>query len=97
MPARLLGARWWGFEPWHLWYFSRESLVLTLERQGFEVIERRSYRRTFSLGYWLAKGEGLVGRTLARGLSRLAGAMRLEGVKLTLDLRDTHEVLARKR
>lgn len=100
LPARLLGRRWWGYEPFHLFYFNRRSLSRALGAAGFEVAGTRSYRRTFSLDYWLQKCGGLL-PPLSPPVFRLATAIirraGLAGRDVSLDLRDTLEVVARVR
>lgn len=93
LPARLLGRRWWGFEPWHLWFFGQRSLANALRGNGFADLTMRSYRRVFSLDYWLEKGEGMA-PPVARLLRRMARGTGLGRRDLALDLRDAVEVVA---
>jgi len=96
IAAKLFGSRWWGFEPWHLWYFTRRSLEAALAEAGFDVIDWRGYRRTFSTGYWLRKLVGLAPFPFDP-MYRLARATTVDRLPVTLDLRDTHDVIARRR
>ncbi|MFC1646532.1 methyltransferase domain-containing protein, partial [Candidatus Omnitrophota bacterium] len=58
LVSRLLKARWWGFNQFHLHYFAKETLKQMLETTGFEVVRWGNYSRTFTLRYWLKKIEG---------------------------------------
>ena len=55
----------------------------------------RSYARTFSLGYWLEKSRGLS-RLLFALPYRAAAATGLAARPVSVDLRDTLEVVARR-
>lgn len=94
--ARLLGSRWWGINPLHLYYFSPECIGRLLRRHGFEVVLARSYTRVFTLGYWASRMEhfhsGLAGIATA-----LFDRLGLSGVRVPLNLGDMMEVVARKR
>ena len=94
--AKLLRSRWWGINALHLYYFSRKCLTELLERQGFEVVITRAYRRTFTLGYWVSRLEHFhpfLGRSGAF-LFRILG---LANIPIPINLYDMMEVIARKR
>ncbi|MFH1867868.1 MAG: methyltransferase domain-containing protein [Candidatus Omnitrophota bacterium] len=55
LPSRLLRARWWGINRFHLYYFSKKTLDTMLEAAGFKSIRYCSHARTFSSGYWLER------------------------------------------
>lgn len=38
-----MGARWLGFNPFHIWLFSRANLTRLIEQAGFEVVEAYTY------------------------------------------------------
>lgn len=53
--AKILGERWWHVRPSHLYYFSDKTLNQLLEKTGFEIFEKRSYRWYFSLDYLFSR------------------------------------------
>ena len=38
-----MGARWLGFNPFHIWLFSRANLSRLIEKAGFDVVEAYTY------------------------------------------------------
>lgn len=93
--ARLLGARWWGINPLHLYYFSRPCIARLLENHGFQIVVARSYTRVFTLGYWASRLEHFH-PIFGRGGEALARAVGLAGLRIPLNLGDMMEVLARR-
>ena len=94
LSARLLGGRWWGLRPAHLYYFSPETLGRMLRHAGFEVVLRKSFGRIFTWGYWLSRLANYP--TLVRApVAALVKAMGVESKFLYLDTRDSMEVVAR--
>jgi len=55
--SKLLGARWWGVNKYHLFYFSRKTLEQIFEAVGFKRSRYSSYPRIFSLNYWAKRLE----------------------------------------
>lgn len=55
--ARLLRARWWGINKYHLSYFSKKTLEKMLHETGFKSVRYGSYPRVFSWKYWLKRLE----------------------------------------
>ena len=53
--SRALGARWWGINPYHLFYFSKSTLSRMLEKNGFAPIQFTSHPRFFSVPYLLRR------------------------------------------
>ena len=51
LMRRLLKWRWPFFLSVHLIYFTRRTIQLFLEKNGFEVVEQRPYWQTLTLGY----------------------------------------------
>ncbi len=94
--AKLLGRRWWGINPLHLYYFSRSSLGKMLEKHGFEVVLMRSYTRVFTLGYWASRLEHFH-----PALAWIVGTpfkwLRINNWPVPLNLGDMMEVVARKK
>jgi 2-polyprenyl-3-methyl-5-hydroxy-6-metoxy-1,4-benzoquinol methylase len=95
LAARLLGSRWWGINPLHLYYFSRQCISRLLEQHGFEVVVARSYTRVFTLGYWASRLEHFH-PVMGRGGSALFRMLGLAGIRVPLNLGDMMEVLARR-
>lgn len=50
--SRILGARWWGINKYHLSYFSKKTLEKLFMAVGFKKLRYSSYPRIFSLRYW---------------------------------------------
>jgi len=55
LAARLLGKKWWGLRPAHLYYFSPASLRAMVEKAGFEVVMVQSFGRSFTGRYWISR------------------------------------------
>jgi len=75
LTARLMGSRWWGLRPAHIYYFSKKSLARILKEAGFEVVITRSFGRVFTLDYWLSRlrhYSSPVNRLLRWGIERWA-------------------------
>ena len=53
--SRVLRARWWGINKYHLYYFSRETLGKLLFEVGFKRLKYYPYPRVFSVGYWVKR------------------------------------------
>lgn len=96
LTARMLGSRWWGINPLHLYYFSHDCIGQLLKRHGFEVVVSRSYTRVFTLGYWVSRLEHFhpLPARLATGMIRTLG---LANLRIPLNLGDMMEVVACKR
>lgn len=69
--ARRAGARWWGIQQSHLFYFSRASIAKLLETVGLRVLEFGAGPRVFTLTYW-AKQLRAYNRPLGALCSALA-------------------------
>lgn len=94
--AKLLGRRWWGINPLHLYYFSRSSLGKMLEKHGFEIVLMRSYTRVFTLGYWASRLEHFH-PALALVVGTPIKWLHMSNWPIPLNLGDMMEVVARKR
>ncbi len=59
--AKILGRWWYGYSkiPEHINYFSKKSLRMLLERNGFEVLEIKTWGFTRSLDFYLFKVFGM--------------------------------------
>lgn len=94
--SRLLRARWWGINQFHLFYFSKKTLSEFLDYCGFKCIKYGSYARTFTLGYWAERLKGynnFVCKFIVWVISRL----NLGKVFFTVNFGDQVEVFAGKK
>lgn len=96
LSARLLGGRWWGLRPAHVFYFSRATLRRLLEDSGFDPVDTRSYGRIFTWGYWLTRLSNYP-RALTAPIEALVAALGIRDKFLYLDTRDSMQVIARRR
>jgi SAM-dependent methyltransferase len=92
--ARLAGARWWGYLPSHTYLIPHATLRGLLRDAGLETVEERHFRRTFSLGYWIA-GLGERSKPL-RGAVKAAEWVGLAKQPLTMALGDERVVVAQR-
>ena len=53
--SRLLRARWWGINKYHLFYFSRKTLEKMFREAGLKSVRYSSYPRVFSWNYWVKR------------------------------------------
>ena len=53
--SRLLSAKWWGINKYHLYYFSKKTIEKLFDEVGFKPLRYSSYPRTFSLNYWVTR------------------------------------------
>ena len=53
--SRLLSAKWWGINKYHLFYFSRKTLEQMFREAGLKSVRYSSYPRVFSWNYWLKR------------------------------------------
>lgn len=95
LVSKLLKARWWGINQYHLSYFSKRTLNRLLEATGFKTIKWSSYARTFTLKYWAMRFKNynkLMYKILMLFSKAIGGKKKL----FRINLRDQIEVLARK-
>ncbi len=95
LSAKILGGRWWGLRPAHIYYFSRRTLAELAVKNGFEVLEAGSFGRIFSWGYWLSRLTNYP-RPLYRAVELLIDALGIRDKFLYLDTRDSVQMVARK-
>ena len=50
--SRALGAKWWGINKYHLFYFSSKTLEKMLFEAGLKAVRYSAYPRVFSWNYW---------------------------------------------
>lgn len=96
LTARVLGSRWWGLRPAHLFYFDRTTMAAMLAEAGFEVGETRSYGKIFTYGYWLSRLKNYP-RALSRSVSWFVDLFGVHDKFLYIDTRDSMQVIARRR
>jgi 2-polyprenyl-3-methyl-5-hydroxy-6-metoxy-1,4-benzoquinol methylase len=92
---RIAGRRWPWYMQMHLVYFSRRTLPEMLRREGFEIADIRSHRRTVRVSYLVSRLAAYSGpaHRAAAALTRASGIdERLIGVNLG----DIFTVVARK-
>lgn len=78
--VRVLGSRWAQYKPSeHLYYFTRATLKLILEKTGFKVVQIRSDGLTCTAKFLLGRLQK-VNRTLGTMGERLAGRLGLQDV-----------------
>ena len=53
--SRILGAKWWGINKFHLFYFSKRTLEKMLDACGFKVKKYNPHIRIFSVNYWVKR------------------------------------------
>jgi SAM-dependent methyltransferase len=93
--ARVMGKRWWSVLPMHLQYFTRTSLSILLERQGFTVLSVGTHAKTFSARYYAERLEGYSHGAAAlaeRGLDAVGWGDHL----VSPDFHDRMAVIARR-
>jgi 2-polyprenyl-3-methyl-5-hydroxy-6-metoxy-1,4-benzoquinol methylase len=95
LSARILGGRWWGLRPAHIYYFSRRTLAELAAKSGYTVLEASSFGRIFSWGYWLSRLTNYP-RPLYRAVELLVDSLGIRDKFLYLDTRDSVQMVARK-
>ncbi len=93
--SRLLRARWWGINKYHLSYFSRKTLEKMLHETGFKSVRYGSYPRVFSWKYWVKRLEAYPA-FVRKGPQLVTRALQLNDRLLGVTLHDQLGVVARK-
>lgn len=96
LSAKLLGPRWWGLRPAHIYYFSRRTLAALLGKTGYEVVEATSFGRIFSWGYWLSRLSNYP-RPLYLAVEAFVDGLGIRDKFLYLDTRDSVQMIARRK
>jgi len=96
IASRLLKARWWGINRYHLFYFSKDTLNRLLEASGFKSIRWGLYVRNFTVRYWLKRIKP-YNKTIYNLLKLVSRITRLENNLIQVNFRDQIEVFAGKR
>jgi 2-polyprenyl-3-methyl-5-hydroxy-6-metoxy-1,4-benzoquinol methylase len=95
LVARMLGKRWWCYEPAHICLIPRATMRRLIRERGLRVEEDTRLIHTFTLKYWLvglSERGGWAAAAIARAAARLPRALML-----TASLRDDRVLLARDR
>lgn len=93
--ARLMGKRWPWFMEMHLFYFTRRTMRLMLEKAHFEVVWMGAQGRYLQAGY-LASRVTALSPLLGRPLEWLMTALKLRRIPLRVNLGDLFTTYARK-
>ncbi|MBI3315844.1 MAG: glycosyltransferase, partial [Candidatus Omnitrophica bacterium] len=93
--SRVLRAKWWGINKFHLFYFSKKTLEQLFHEVGFKSLCFMPYPRIFSLGYWTKRLEPYP-FFVRWPFQFAAGLGGLRGVLLKVVLHDQIDVIARK-
>ncbi len=95
MASRLLRAKWWGINRFHLFYFSKRTLRKLLDAAGFKPIRWGLYARSFTFKYWVERAQA-YNQTLYRIMRKIGQISGLDKIFLTINFRDQIEVFAVK-
>jgi len=93
--ARLMGQRWPWLMEMHIYYFTRRTLAMLLERVGFQILSVRPQGRYLRLGY-LATRIAAYSRPVGNGLGWLFGRLHLSQRAIPINLGDLVTIYARK-
>jgi SAM-dependent methyltransferase len=96
IAARLAGPRWWGLLDDHYFYYSRQTLARFLDREGFAVERVTALGRVFPLGHWMYKLAPYSPR-LHAAVDRAMRALRIDGLRISVNLGDQMACVARKK
>jgi 2-polyprenyl-3-methyl-5-hydroxy-6-metoxy-1,4-benzoquinol methylase len=94
--ARLLGSKWWGLRPAHVYYFSPKTLTALLNKTGFEPCLTQSYGRVFRCAYWFSRLRSYSG-FLIRCLGYFIRRFKIQHKLVYLNTFDSIECCARKK
>ncbi|MFH1754041.1 MAG: methyltransferase domain-containing protein [Candidatus Omnitrophota bacterium] len=93
--SRMLRAKWWGINKFHLYYFSKKTLEKMLDASGFKVKKYHPHIRVFSAKYWVKRFK-IHSKFLYKMLDFLSRIGNLGKVQLKINLRDQIEAVAVK-
>ncbi len=93
--SRLLRAKWWGINQFHIYYFSRKTLTQLLLITGFQPLKYVSHERVFSFGYWMQRFES-YNKCIHGLLALISEKFHLKAKLLRINLWDQIGVFARK-
>jgi 2-polyprenyl-3-methyl-5-hydroxy-6-metoxy-1,4-benzoquinol methylase len=93
--ARLMGRRWPWLMEMHLYYYSRKTLTMLMEKTGLQVLTIKAQGRYLRLGY-LATRVAAFSQTLGSALEWSFARLHLNGRAIPINLGDLVTVYARK-
>jgi len=93
--ARLMGKRWPWLMEMHVYYFSRRTLTMLVEKAGLQVLSMRPQGRYLRLGY-LATRVAAFSQPLGIALSWLFERLRLSQRAIPVNLGDLVTIYVRK-
>ena len=85
--ARLMGPRWPWLMEMHIYYFSRRTLMMMLEKAGFKVVRVEPQGRYLRLGYFATRIGGFSS-VLGRAFGGLFRVLRLRQMAMPLNFGD---------
>ena len=97
LSSRLLRYRWWSYRKMHLYYFSRKTINVFLNNNGFSVLSTAPYKKTFRLNYIMRQFNQIgYSKALSKSLSGLKKLIEDKNFYVTASFGDM-VVVARKR
>ncbi|MGD1997007.1 MAG: class I SAM-dependent methyltransferase [Anaerolineae bacterium] len=93
--ARVMGSRWPWLMEMHLYYFTRRTLQMMLEKAGFSVHRVRAQGRYLRLGYLMNRARALF-PWMGRPAEWLVTRLGLRGVPVAINLGDLCTAYATK-
>jgi len=93
--SRLLKAKWWGINQFHLCYFSKRTLTDLLAFTGFASCKYIAHKRTFTLGYWVQRFAS-YNKPIHKVLYFISEKAGLKDKLLTTNLWDQIGIFARR-
>jgi hypothetical protein len=93
--SRILRAKWWGINKFHLYYFSKTTLQKMFDASGFKVKRYNPHVRIFSVSYWVKRLK-VHNSILYRILDFLSRIGNFRRVQLKVNLHDQIEATAVK-
>lgn len=93
--ARVMGPRWPWLMEMHIYYFTRRTLAMLMEKNGFDVLSVQSQGRYLRLGY-LATRIGAYSGLLGRALGWYFNQLRLGQRAIPINLGDLVTIYAQK-
>lgn len=93
--SKILKAKWWGINKFHLFYFSKRTLEKILDACGFRVKRYNPHVRAFSLKYWVKRFKA-YNLFLYKILNSISNIDNFGNSLIEINFRDQIEVLAVK-